>query len=249
MSIRQFSYVSSNKISQLYEQFTDIADVTESSQTTSERTGGLKASGGLAQIFSAGIDGSLKQQNVVEYSGKRSDIQKLRSVIWYLDQNERVDDLNELCRHGSGARLEAFAYTYRGEFRVGRDTHWQSDERRPSTPDVDEAIASTLAAEHTEEVVGESRYQRTVSGVATLESRCSGYTIDLACSLRNFTNMGSHAYGDELSIHPHSGNHHFFSGHTSAFLEGLVFVTAVRGQTIVGSPLFLNYYNQPGLAL
>lgn len=249
MAVRYFSYVSTTKISQLYEQITELSDVTESSKETSERAGGVKASGGLAQIFSAGVEGTLMNQSVVEYSGKRSDIQKLRSLIWHFDQNEQIDDLNELCEQGSGTGLKAFAYIYRGEFRVGRDTNWMSSEPRPPTPEIDEAIISTERAENSQIATDDYLYRRRVSGVATIESKCFGYTIDLACSLKHFTEMGARADGDELHIHPHSGNHHFFAGRTTAFLEGLIFITAVHDQTVIGSPLFLNYYSQPGLSL
>lgn len=249
MGIRYYSYVSTAKVAQLYEQISDLSDVTETSQETSEKTGGLKASGGLAQIVSGGLEGSLRKQTVVEYSGKRGDIQKLGALIWYIDQNEQVDNLNQLCQQGSGAKLQAFAYTYRGEFHVGRDRNWQSDEARPLTRDIDQAISSAAEFENSEFADGRGAGRRLVSEAVILESRCYNYTINLACSLKHFANMGAHVDGDTLRIHSHSGNHHFFSGKTTAFLEGLVFVTSVRDRVIIGSPLFLNYYSQPGLSL
>jgi hypothetical protein len=249
MDIRYFAYVSLSKIVQLYDQISDLSDTTEKVQTIKGTTGGVKATGGLKGLLSGEVQGSLKQEGLREVTGKRSDIQKLQVLLQYIDEHQHIDDLNDLCAKGAGAKLEAFAYSYRGEFRVGRSEGWRSDEGRPPRDQVVEDSLEEVADRENRRFPAPNGLRTPVSGVVILESRCHNYTIDLACSLKYFTDMGASARGDDIEYHPHSGNYHFFEGETTAFLEGLIFVTTVRRRTIVGSPLFLNYYTQEGLAL
>jgi hypothetical protein len=246
--IRYFAYVSAVKVAQMYEQISDLSDATEKIQTTAGSGQEAKVTGGIKGLLSGEVRATLSAGKLREISGTRSDVQKLQALLSHIDENETIADLNELCRQGSGTRLQAFAYSYRGEFRVPNRDGWRSDQARPANPELAASLRDAATAEN--EVLRRPDSNLVdVSSVATLESKCFNYTIEVACSLKHFTYMGAHKDGDEIRHHPHSGNHHFFSGQTSAFLEGLIFVTAVHDRVIVGSPLFLNYYLQDGLVL
>lgn len=114
--MRYFAYVSRGKIAQLYDQVSELSDATEKHQVSRSIEGRAKAAAGWKAILSGEVEGKGGQGSLTEISGTRSDIQKLRALLSHIEAEEYVADLNELCRQGPGAQLNAFAYTYKGLF-------------------------------------------------------------------------------------------------------------------------------------
>ena len=118
MDLRYFAYVSRGKVAQLYEQISELSDTTERLERRRELDGRVKAGGGLKGLLSADFEAGGIKSVVSEVTGTRGDIQKLQAVLEYIQAEEVVLDLNELCAQGPGAKLDGFAYAYRGSFTV-----------------------------------------------------------------------------------------------------------------------------------
>ena len=85
-----------------------------------------------------------------------------------------------------------------------------------------------------------------------ITSELSNYTLSLACSLKYFSDMGGswRESEREWDVYPHSGNHHFFSGQCDALASGrIVLPYGIKGNTIMGTPLFLVHSADPSLQL
>ena len=156
--------------------------------------------------------------------------------------------------------LNAFAYTYSGEFfalaSMGRKSGgiYISDKSLNHGPDEivisKELLVQPGRKENALVEIGPNM-GALVSNMAIINSSAGEFTISLACSLKYFSDMGGHwdEKDKEWSVTPHSGNHHFFSGESSMWATALIFITGVRGKTIMGTPLFLIHESNPNLTI
>ena len=158
--------------------------------------------------------------------------------------------------------LDAFCYSYSGKFfalgQVGRE----KSDRGINIPQAalarieDEIVISKSLLilpgreENSLKEAGPNK-ANLVSDIAIINSEVGGYALSLACSYKYFSDMGGSwdEREKEWSVYPHSGNFHFFTGQCDAWFDSLIFVTGIRGTTIMGTPLFLVHSVDPSLRL
>jgi hypothetical protein len=263
--LKYFSYISRAKVKQLHDQLSDFSV----GQRTSKRTAGASGSvdlgaNALFGFLKSGFRAGANTSRVIEEVGQKTVVQQLMEVMEHIKQNERVLDLVELCTRQTGVSLDAFAYVYSGRFfalgEVGREDKRGRGGMRGGIRIHEAALAhagdeiviskSLLIDPAREEnaftEIGPNS-SAVVSQMCMLVSCVSSYTLNLACSLKYFGDMGGRwdERDKEYDIHPHSGNAHFFTGETEAWFDALVFLNGVRGKTIMGSPLCLAYGTDP----
>jgi hypothetical protein len=198
----------------------------------------------------------------VEEIGQETLLQQLRKIMEHIERHENVLDLGQVCRRRAGTPLDAFAYTYSGKFfalaGISRDKYGggiriskESLEHAPDEIVLSKALLIEPGAVENALVEKGRKNGTVVSDMCVIASRVSEFTINLACSLKYFSDMG----GDwddkdkEWTVVPHSGNYHFFEGEGEAWFDAFLFINGIRGTTIMGTPLFLIYGNDPSLAI
>lgn len=260
-TLKYFAYVSRAKVKQLHEQLTELS-VSERSVTRGKE-GSASANVGsdsLLSILKAGFTLNSRRSYSVQEKGHETEIQQLQTVLQHIYRHEKVLDLNELCRNRAGVSLDAFAYTYTGEFfalaNLGRRSGgiYISDSSLEHGPE--EIVISKdllLKPARQENSLAETGPNKgaLVSDMALVNSFVGEFIISLACSLKYFADMGG-SWDDrknEWVVTPHSGNHHFFSGETGMWATTLLFVTGMRGNTIMGTPLFIAQESNPRLTI
>jgi hypothetical protein len=258
--LRFYAYVSRAKVNQLYEQLSDYS--VDKKTVTREKSGDLAVDAGVSALLGV-FKGSLKAggrlgENVEE-AGEVTTIQKLARVLEHIDRYERVIDLGAAIDRGPGS-LDAFCYTYTGQFAVmGQISRNYGQLRRNaeavSRTGADAAPSETQLVEIAER---ENEFNETgpnqgslVSDMCIIASRRGSYTIELACSYKYFTDMGGSWSSDtkEWYVWPHSGNMHFFSGAIDEWFDCMLFINGIKGRSILGSPLLLAHSRDPGLAI
>jgi hypothetical protein len=175
-----------------------------------------------------------------------------REVLAHIETHKKVLDLNELCKRRAGERLDAFAYTYEGNFNVqaefgpgnrkwgGITIREAALERGGEVVISKELLVDPGRAENAFEEKGPNNGMLT-SAICVITSSCESMGISLSCSYKYFSDMGGSwdERAKEYDIHPHSGNHRFFEGEAPYWFKSMIFVTGVRGNLIMGTPLFL----------
>jgi hypothetical protein len=188
----------------------------------------------------------------VEKRGSQSTLQMLREVLAYIETHKKVLDLNELCKRRAGTGLDAFAYNYEGNFNVqaefgprnrelgGINIHKAAIERDGEVVISKEFLIDPGREENAFEEKGPNNGKLT-SSICIITSSCEDAKISLSCSYKYFTDMGGSWDEEtkEVNIYPHSGNHQFFEGETPYWFKSMIFVTGVRGNLVMGTPLFL----------
>lgn len=256
-NLHYFAYVSRAKVKQLHEQITEL-QVTQRSVTRNRESTASTSVGSdtLLGMIKAGFSLGARSSFVMQDVGQQTVVQQLRAVMSHIQKHERVLDLGAMCREEAGVPLDAFAYTYTGEFfslaSVGRRSggiHISGKALRHSPDEIVLSRQHLIEPAHRENALAEvgPNESSLVSDMALINSAAGKYTISLACSLKYFSDMGG-SWNEEKAewdVHPHSGNHHFFSGESSMWATALLFVTGVRGTTIMGTPLFLALASNP----
>ena len=259
--LKFFAYISRAKVQQLHEQLTEMA-VT---QRTVRRSRENKADAEVGSTFWGMVKAAAKvdvgRSYAVEESGNQTVIQQLAAVMDHIETNERVLDLEELCTKRAGVALDAFAYSYGGRFfslaTFGRDHHRgiQISTRSLENASDDIIISKSLLLEpgRAENALPETgpNQGKLVSDMCIITTRIGDFDLNLACSFKYFTDMGG-SWGEqekEWTVAPHSGNYHFFRGDTSMWFDTLIFITGLRGTTIMGTPLFLIQRSDKGLTI
>jgi hypothetical protein len=257
--LKYFSYVSRAKVKQLHDQLSDFSVGQRTSKRTAGASGGVElGANALFGFLKSGFRADANSSRVIEEVGQKTVVQQLMEVMQHIKQNERVLDLAELCTRQEGVSLDAFAYVYSGRFfalgDVGREDKYGGitiTESALARAGDEIIISKSLLIKPARD---ENAFKETGPNRSALVSRmcmlvsCTGsYTLNLACSLKYFGDMGGswNERDQEWDVHPHSGNHHFFSGDTDAWFDALLFVNGVRGKTIMGSPLCLAYGSDP----
>lgn len=270
--MKYFVYVSSAKVDQLYDQLTNVA----ASSIKIKRTRGRKRAGKAeVSMFSAlSFGGDIEGESGEEWemTGNRSAVQKLRSVLAHLEQNADIGDLDAVCRAKARKPLNSFAYLYRGEFVVlgelqrershGNSTYGGdisiNAESLKAMSDLlvlsKSALIEPAKRENEAPSPGDTTTLISVSNIAILASRIADFTLELACSMKYFSDMGGSRHDrtngpDEWDVHPHSGNHHFFRGETMAYFEALVFINGVKAEHIFATPLYLATTPNPNVLI
>jgi hypothetical protein len=250
--LRYFCYISRSKVSQLYDQL-PLSDREGSLQH------GLK---GFAEsrAFARFYDGlSFGGRGRSDFADSDSIVGKLDTILNYIEGHEKVLDLARLCNEKARVPLDAFCYTYRGRFYNLGDIlrnpdsgiHISGAALQRSRDDIILSKSMLIEPARTENSLQEigPNKSRVVSNMSILCSDINEFTIRLACSYKFFSDMGGSSHGGEWSVHPHSGNHHFFQGEVDAWFEAVVFINGIRGNTILGTPLFLVHSFDPDLVL
>jgi hypothetical protein len=261
--LKYFAYISRAKINQLHEQLTDFAAENKSTKRT--RDAEPKSGLGSRAFFSA-LRGNLslrgRSSNISEEAGTETVVQKLVKVIEHIEAREKVLDLTKLCKKKEGVRLDAFCYSYSGKFfalgEIGReksDRGISISQASLARIEDDIVISKSLLVlpgreENSLKEIGPNK-SKLVSDIAIITSATGEYTISLACSFKYFSDMGGSwdEREKEWRVYPHSGNYHFFARQLDAWFEALVFLTVIRGNAIMGTPLFLAHSVDPSLRL
>lgn len=260
--LKYFCYVSRSKVNQLYDQLTDFSETETSrrdergSQVDSDVEGGA-----VLGFFKAALRVGARSSTMVESKGTQSTIQRLEKVLDHIQRHESVLNLNDLCRLKKGVKLDGLCYSYSGRF------HVQGTVQRRQDGGV---YINESAFAHGKGVVvvsrdklisparAENRYREKgpnkgwiVSDMCLLASTVASYELSLACSYKYFGDMGGNWYehDKEWNVSPHSGNHHFFDGKTTAWFDTLLFINGIEGSTIMGTPLFLVHAQDPKLVI
>ena len=261
-TLKYFAYISRAKVKQLHEQIVDVS-VRERSVTRSrEGTVGVNVgSDSILGLLKAGLSFGGRQSATVEEVEHQTVIQQLKAVVAYIEGNEKILDLGELCRRRDGVRLDAFVYTYAGRFfalgKVARGEfggiHISNEalERAPDDIVLSKELLLQPARQENALVERGPNNGALVSNMALLTSIAGDFTVSLACSLKYFADMGGRwdERDREWEVVPHSGNYQFFGGGADAWFEAMVFVTGMRDRTIMGTPLFLVHGADPGLVI
>jgi len=258
-----FSYISRAKVKQLHDQLSDFAV----GQRTSQRTTGVGASAevganALFGFLKSGLRGSATRSDVIQEVGEKTDVQALLDVIEHMGRSEKVLDLAELCAREAGVALDAFAYIYSGRFfalgEVGRAKRSQGisipeEALRRAGDDIVISQSLLIGPAREENAFVETGPNKSslVSDMCMLVSSIGSYTLNLACSLKYFGDMGGsfNEREKEWTVHPHSGKYHFFGGGSDAWFDCVLFVNGIRGKTIMGTPLCLIHGNDPELRI
>jgi len=118
-SLDFFAYVSRSKVQQLHEQLGAFTASEWSERRALAGKGEIDAgAGALFGFLKAGLRASGSRTVEVEKRGSQSTVQMLREVLAHIETHKKILDLNELCKKRAGERLDAFAYTYEGNFNV-----------------------------------------------------------------------------------------------------------------------------------
>jgi hypothetical protein len=253
--LRYYCYISRSKVEQLHEQLTQ--------SNTEDRP---------PRHFPRELDeprGSLNSFDSLRFGGRsRSDfvgiesvVSKLGTVLKHIESHEKTLDIARLCNEKGQVPLDAFSYTYHGRFftlgNIGSNPdsgiYISGAALRRSRDDILLSKSLLIEPSRTENSIQESgpNNGRIVSEICIICSEIQDYTLRLACSYKFFSDMGG-SWSDrsrEWSVTPHSGNHHFFEGEVDAWFEAVLFVNGIRGNTILGTPLFLVHSFDPNLIL
>jgi hypothetical protein len=202
--MKYFAYVSTAEVDQLYDQITSVA----ASSVKIKRTRGRKRTGkaGISMFSAISVGGELEGESGEEWemSGNRSAVQKLRSVLAHICENEDVGNLAAVCHAKAKKPLSSFAYFYSGEFIVlgelqrertnGETTYGGNISINAASlkamPDLlvlsKSALIEPAKRENQAPSTGDSPTLVRVSNVAILASRIETFTLELACSMKYF---------------------------------------------------------------
>lgn len=258
-----FAYISRSKVEQLHDQLTDM--VVEKRSLTRGRQrqlGGEVSTNPLLGLFKVGAKAGAAYHDDVKDEGGLSVVHRLADLLEHIDTHETVLDLRELIDQQAGTRLDAFCYSYSGPFRVLGEfgTHRYSSGLAINSEALDRASGDIIISKDLliEPARQENAFAETgpnggrlVSSVCLIRSEHGNYAIQLACSLRYFSDMGGHwdATDNEWSVVPHSGNYHFFEGREEQWFDALIFINGLRNRTIMGSRLVLAYSSDPAVTI
>jgi hypothetical protein len=257
--LKYFAYVSRAKVKQLHDQLSDFSVAQRTSKRSSGGTGGLDlGASALFGFLKSGLRFDASTSRVIEEVGQKTVIQQLTDVMLHIEENERVLDLVQLCANQADVSLDAFAYTYSGRFFALGEMGREEKRGGITIPEGalarigDEIVISKsllVKPARDENAFAETSPNRgaLVSNMCMLVSCVGPYTLNLACSMKYFGDMGGSwdERDKEWDVHPHSGNWHFFKGDTDAWFDALLFINGVRGKTIMGTPLCLAHGNDP----
>ena len=260
--MKYYCYISRPKVNQLYDQITDVA-VREQTVTRSKGAdvSASAEAGGILGVFKGALHTAARADAVVQSVGSETLVQRLAKVIEHIEEQEKVLDLNKLCTEARGVPLDAFCFYYSGEFfaegEISRGKRGNISIRAKALDRIDdEIVISKKSLVRPAQVENEFEERgpnnsRVVSDMCLLMSQAERYTLSIACSYKYFANMGGQSYGKsaEWVMSPHSGNYHFFNGDSTAWLDSLLFVAGVSGNTIMGTPLFLVHGLDPRLRI
>jgi hypothetical protein len=263
--LRYFAYVSRAKVDQLHDQLTDFQVTSKSVKKGKE--GDASAEAGANALFGfikGGLKVGARSRMDVEETGAQSTVQRLVKVLEHVGKSEKVLDLAQICTRKQGVKLDAFCYTYSGKFfalanigrkseRYGSGIHFPEEAIERSGDEI--VISKKLLVEpgRQENDFPEKgpNNSRLVSDMCILTSHVSDYVLNLACSLKYFSDMGG-SYDEkagEWDVYPHSGNHHFFAGGCDSWFEAVLFLNGIQGKTIMGTPLCLLHSIDPNLTI
>ncbi len=265
--LKFFSYISTAKVNQLYDQITSFSI---DKKTVKHSRGGEASAEVGSNAFFGFLRGTFlakgQYNQDIEEEGKETTIQKLKKVTDHIAKYEKVLDLAELCKKREDVPLDAFCYSYEGNFfvvggidREPRD-EWKNREItinfRVLEKLQDILISKNLLIdpgqkENTiEHEIGPNN-SKVVSDMCIIGSKIDQFDLQLACSYKYFNDMGGHwdEYAKEWEVRPHSGNHHFFEGEIDIWFKSLIFINGIKDNTIMGSPLFLIQSIDPNLKI
>lgn len=257
-----FSYISRAKVNQLYDQITDFA--VEKKSVKRGKQGETSAEAGMGGLFGF-IKGNLsaggRYTHDSEETGVETTVQKATKVIEYIEKNEEVYDLNELIENKAGVTLDAFCYRYKGRFFAlggiyrGESSGLSINGTALSHMADDIILSKSLLIEPARienafKEVGPNNGSL-VSDMCIINSNVNDFILSLACSFKYFADMGGHwdERDKEWSVSPHSGNWRFFHGEEELWFDSLVFINGRRGNTLMGTPLFLVHTTDPTLVI
>jgi hypothetical protein len=256
VDLKYFAYVSRAKVKQLHDQITELGITQRSVTRNQEGTASTNlGSDSLLGIIKAGLSLQTRRSYVIQDVGQPTVLQQLQTVLSHIEKHELVLDLAAICRNEAGVALDAFAYTYTGEFfshaSLSRDSgefhiSWDPPRGGGHISPLEELFIQSAKRENSFNEQGPNN-GALVSDIAIINSSTGRYTIELACSMKFFDDMGGSwdEQKKEWNVHPHSGNYHFFRGKSGMSATALIFITGVCGQTIMGTPLFLAHISNP----
>lgn len=244
--MKYICYLSFGKIENLYSQISEFTPTKVQRKKTTDVNG--KAEISVPPIFSM-LKGNLSfgahRGGELIMEGEINPLQKLNKIIQYLEQEKLIGNLNKSIEEKK-VDVEKICYSYTGNFccKANIENINNSDFFSKEEQDADYPMKHRSGL-------------KVVSSMTTLFSDYLGYTLVLAASYKYFSDMGGgrvkvgedYSDNDLVSIHPHSGNHHFFSGYHNANFETILFVSGQKGKILYCSPLVIVNSFTPDLTL
>lgn len=226
-------YLSDSKVENLYSQITSIDVSKIQTQKEMEIDGQAQIEiPTIKQIIKSGLSFGMRRKTFFNEEGQLNHIQKFRKVISFCQNNRLIQDINQLVEHANNNT--PVLYTITGKFACDDFHH------------CDEAF---LEAEKVEADSFKQNNQslKTIGRIVVLKTDIGKRKLYLACSTKYFSDMGCALRSKELNgsnedcyvIHPHSGNHFFFSGAVDATFEAIFILNGQKEDCLFGSPVAL----------
>lgn len=235
--LNYYCYVSRFKVNQLYEQLSDFSvEEASLSKSVGKDVKGEASVGGLFKFLQAGFSLGRREDRVYEEKGVVTTLQKLKKVLNHLHSHERIIDLNDRLDKKLNEKVETTWFLYKGTFNAEDFYRWDKEQTNEFSS---QFLIKPGETENKFREVGPNNGSL-VSNMCILHSNYSDYKIQLACSLKYFSDMGGSwsEESKEWHVNPHSGNHHFFRGSVDTVFETLIFVNGIKDKKIMGTPLF-----------
>ncbi len=231
-------YLSNSKVENLYSQISTIDVSKIQTQKEIELDGQAQIeTPTIMQIIKSGLSFGARRRSFFSEEGQLNYIQKFRKVISFCQKNRLIQDISQLNRRVNNTT--PVLYTITGKFTC--DSFHYCDE-------------AFLNAEKVEADNFKQNDQslKTIGRIVVLKTDIGEQKLYLACSTKYFSDMGwerrtkeSNGLNEDFYvIHPHSGNHFFFSGTVDATFEAIFILNGQKEGCLFGSPVaLLNDYS------
>ena len=226
-------YLSNSKVENLYSQITtlDVSKVQTQKEMEFDGQTQIEAPT-IMQIIKSGLSFGMRRRTFFNEEGQLNHIQKFRKVISFCQKNGLIQDINQLDERANNN--VPVLYTITGKFTCD-DFHY-----------CDEAFLEAEKVE-ADNFKQDNQSLRTIGRIVVLKTDIGKRKLYLACSTKYFSDMGCERRSKELNgsnedcyvIHPHSGNHFFFSGAVDATFEAIFILNGQKDDCLFGSPVAL----------
>ena len=117
--LKLYSYYSRAKINQLYDQLNDFSVSEKSVRRNKKGSTSAEVKSGIWGVLTGALKGEASIAESIEHREEVRTIQKLRQIIRHIQKHENVGNLNDIMTTVNvKEQLNAFCYTYRGDFAV-----------------------------------------------------------------------------------------------------------------------------------
>jgi len=244
--MKYICYLSFGKIENLYSQISEFVPTKIQRKKSTDINGKAEVSfPSIFNVLKGGLSFGARRRGEFMMEGEINPLQKLEKIIQYLEKEKLIGDLNKSIEE-KNVEVGKICYSYTGTFSCNSNIENNSN--------------SDFFSKEEQEAEYPLKHWtglKAVSSMTTLFSDYLGYSLVLAASYKYFSDMGGSRVtvvkdfsdNDLVSIHPHSGNHHFFSGYHDAKFETILFVSGQKGKILYCSPLVIVNSFTPDLSI